>query len=346
MRKHVDARLGVRPHERQSGVARRAVGDVGADPGHGPGRGREGQELERRLQVRRPGHDHHLAEIEQLPVPDDLEGLVFQHLGVEDAAVVRRGHGHFPVGEELGRLGARLPPHDLVLDRVQLAERPLDPLGGVQQLVHLRRRHAVGHKRELHVAHRLAAHSAAARKGLQVEEVLHGPRLGPGDVLPVVGDDGCVELGADAALGQGAGEEVLLGWRSIRAGSPHRRIERLEQPLVAASHRVGDLHGHHVPVNPSHVDLRPDFGQATVVLGVTDDDAGLGNERLVVGELAGARVGPAPRAHGQRIAGVAATGNNERREPQRRDPVGQGSLPPARRAAAATLVHTAPSAPP
>ena len=179
------------------------------------------------------------------------------------------------------------------------------------------------------------------------------PGGGAGNVLPVVGDDGRVELGADAALGQGAGKEVLLGWSSVGAGSPHRRIERLEQPLVAAAHSVGDLHGHHVPVNPSHVDLRPDFGQAAVVLGVADDDAGLGDERVVVGELAGARVGPAPRTHGQGIAGVAATGSSERRKPQRRDPaghgslsVGHGTLPATRRPHAATLVHTAASAPP
>ena len=147
------------------------------------GRPAKAMNSRRRLQVGRTGDDDELAVIQDLAVPYDLERLVLQHLGVEDAAVVGGAHHDLAVGQHLRRLRTRFPPHDVVLDRIELAERAIDALRRFERGVYLVQRHAVGEQRDLQVVAGHAPHAAPAREPLQVEEVLDGGRLGAREVL-------------------------------------------------------------------------------------------------------------------------------------------------------------------
>ena len=69
---------------------------------------------------------------------------------------------------------------------------------------------------------------------------------------------------------------------------------RLQQPLVARLHGVGDLQAHDVPLDVADVHLGPDLGEPAVVRPEVDGDAGRLGERDDGGLLDGAPVGTAP----------------------------------------------------
>ena len=224
-----------------------------------------------------------MTHVQHLTVPDDGEGLIIQHLGVEDAAVVGRGHHHFAVGQHLRRLGAGFPPNDVILDAVELAEGPVQTLLGVEGGVHSLQRHPVGHQRELEIDPRRPPHAAAPRKFFQVEEVSDGGRLGPGKLLQVVSVDGGVEQHTHPALGEGAG------------------VDGFQQSFVTSPHRIRHFHIDHVPVNVAGFDLGPNLGQSAVVVLQPHIDPGFAGERPVKGLFADPGVGTAPGNHGQRF---------------------------------------------
>ena len=298
VRPHLHTGLQVRRHQRLRGPAHRAVGNVLSDPGHG-GRPRDKMhELKRLGQPGRPGHDAHGAGIEDLSVPDDHEGLILQHLGIEDSPVVRRTHDDLAVGEHLRRLGARFPPDDLILDGIEPAECPGEALLGVQHGVNVFDRHTVGHEREFQVHLRRAAHAPPTRKTFQVEEIADRFRLLAGNVVRVVCVHGGVEERSGAALAERFRIVVLLGAGPVRARRQVREIDELQQALVATANGVGQLQVHHVPVHGPRLDLSANLGEASVVGLEPDFNPGLFRKRLVVRLLAGAGVGASPGHHG------------------------------------------------
>ena len=79
----------------------------------------------------------------RLPAVALLAGIL---VGVINPAVPRGGHHYLAVGQELWRLGASLPPDDVLLDGVQLLEGAGDAVGRPQDLVHVAHGHAVSHQ--------------------------------------------------------------------------------------------------------------------------------------------------------------------------------------------------------
>ena len=82
---HIHALFGVRRDQRHRRAARRAVGYVAPNAGHGLRRRGKIDKLPRRIEVGCSRDDAKPARIKYLSVPDNDKGLVFQHLGIEDA---------------------------------------------------------------------------------------------------------------------------------------------------------------------------------------------------------------------------------------------------------------------
>jgi hypothetical protein len=163
-----------------------------------------------------------------------------------------------------------------------------------EHLVDIGRLHAVGHERELEVVARALAHAALAGDLLHVPEV--GPAGGRGlELFAVVGHDGGPHEQADAAVGDGGGEEVgLVADLGI--------VELLEQALVAAARRIGRLDLDHVPGDLLGLDHGLDLGLLAVVFDRDDLGAGL-LVGLVVGLLLRVGVGAAEVDHGELLLG-------------------------------------------
>ena len=60
--------------------------------------------------------------------------------------------------------------------------------------------------------------------------------------------------------------EVLIDGAAVRAGRQVAGVDELQQPLVTAEHRVGDVQVDHVPVHVAGLHLGPDLGQTAVVV--------------------------------------------------------------------------------
>src|SRR5262249_9639235 len=78
-------------------------------------------ELVGEIEVFRPHGDRDHVVFDDLVVPDDVERLLLSVDRILDASVPRRRHHDLARGEELGRLGASLPPDDVVPRRSPLA---------------------------------------------------------------------------------------------------------------------------------------------------------------------------------------------------------------------------------
>ena len=251
-----------------------------------------------------------------MPVPHDDEGLSFQVLRVEDTSVVGRGHHDFAVGQHLGRLGAGFPPHDVVLDGIQLAEGPANARVRIQRGVDLVPGHAVGQQGEFEIRMWQTAHAPSPRKLFQVEEIGDGGGLRRPDPRVVVDDDGRVVQVGRTAFRDAVFRQVLRRGRAVGPGRHFIDIDRGEKALVAAQDHVGELHVDHVPVHVAHVDLGPDLRQAAVVVFDPDFYTGFPLEAFDVSLHAGAGVRPAPADQRQRLL---LRGGGSGRRPGQRD---------------------------
>ena len=263
------------------------------------GVGGVGDEFQRSSQIGAALGNDPQVQIPHLAVPHDLEGLAFLDDGIEQTPVVGGGHGHLAVGQQLRGLGARFPPHHAGLDGVQLLEGPVDAGRRAEHLVDLVDGHAVGDQGELELGFRVLAHTALARELLHVEEIGERGWLGTREFALVVGVDRGPHDLADGTLGQGARDEVILGRGAIGRRRQDGMVDLLEQPLVAATHGVGELDVHQVPGDIAGLDLGLHLGEATVVVLREDLDAGLLLPRLVVGLDLAVGIGTAPGHHGQ-----------------------------------------------
>ena len=107
----------------------------------------------------------------------------------------------------------------------------------------------------------------------------------------MIGVDGGEEDRPYPAVGERAGDEIILHGTAVRAGWQVARVDELKQALVTPEHRVGDVQVDHVPVHVAGLNLRPDLGQAAIVVLQAHLDPGGGGERHVVRLLAGPCVG-------------------------------------------------------
>jgi len=164
-----------------------------------------------------------------------------------DAAVVDRSHRHFAGREQLRRLGAGLPPDNVVLDGVQLLEGALDALVGGQHLVDVLRRDTVGDEGNLQRGLRTLTQAALARILLGVEEV--GPALRPVlQLILVVAENEIVHDGADAA--------GIDGRRQIGGLATDLRVlDLLEQAFLAANRQFLALDLDDIPGGSTTVHL-------------------------------------------------------------------------------------------
>src|SRR5262249_20872804 len=87
-----------------------------------------------------------------------------------DAAIPGRGQDHLTVGKELRRLGTRFPPHDVLLDRVELGEGTIDTLGRRQHIIDVLDIDAVSDQSPFEIEKRTILQAALAGIFLRVEE--------------------------------------------------------------------------------------------------------------------------------------------------------------------------------
>ena len=311
MRAHLDAGLGVLADQRNRGLAHRTVGNPGRLVGQTLCVRGELQELHRLVLVGRALRHDEDIDVPDLVVPDDLEGLVLDGDGVEDPAVVDRGHGDFAVGQHLRRLGTGFPPDDVALDLVEHLECPIDALGRGQHVVDIARRDAVGHQGPLEVDLGRLAQAALAREFGDVEEVSQRRGLGIGELRLVEGHHGRPDDRADAALVQGAFDEVVPGGRSIGSRGKRDVVEGLEDAFVAADLGVGQLGIDQIPGHVAGFHLRAHLRQAAVVVLGVDLDTELLGEGLVVGLDLALGIGAAPGNDGDGL--VRGRGRDRRR---------------------------------
>ena len=246
-------------HQGAGRQAHRPVRDVLADIGNGTRPVGELHELHRLLIARSAGHDGLISRVQRLSVPHDHEGLVLQHLGIEDAAVVGRAHDHFAIRQQLRRLRSGFPPHHLVLDGVQLAEGTVLAFGRVQRLVHLVPRNAVGHQRELEIHQRRAAHAAAPGELFQVKEIGHRLRTRTRQEIAVVGEHRGGENRSRATFVDILGGIVGFRRFAVHAVGQVGQLDKFDQALVAGQPGVRKLHIHDIPVHRAGIDLRADL---------------------------------------------------------------------------------------
>src|SRR5204862_5310818 len=187
------------------------------------------------------------VEGEERPVPYHAEILLLVLVGGVDAAVVDRSHRHLAGREQLRRLGAGLPPDNVVLDGVQLLEGALDALVGGHHLVDVLRRDAVGDQRNLQRGLRTLTQGALARILLGVEEV--GPALRRVlQLVLVVAENEIVQDGADAA---GIDGRRQIGGLATDLGI----IDLLEQAFLAANRQLIALDLDDIPGGSATLDL-------------------------------------------------------------------------------------------
>ena len=83
----------------------------------------------------RPPRDPPRAELVDLPVPDDLDGMAVDGCRVEQPPVVLGGNHRLPADEHVQRLIRRGPPHHVVPDPFEPFEREPKPALGAEELV-------------------------------------------------------------------------------------------------------------------------------------------------------------------------------------------------------------------
>ena len=291
--RHVLGRL--RADELERLLIDRPVGDLVGDGRLRLGLGGPRDELHGAVLVLGAARDHPRVPLQLALVPLEA-GFRALLLDGEDPPAPRGGQLHLAVGEQLGRLGARGPPHvDLLLDAVHRFERPLDVQG-----VDLVDRHVVGQQRELQVVGGIVAHGPRAGERLRVPELR--PRLGVialGVLLGAVGQHRRVVDGADAVLVDHLGEDAL--------GVDGLVVERLQEVVLHAGDDVEIAHVDQIPLDVAALDHRLELavvGRA----GLDDLDAGLLLERLEHRLALRFLVGAAPGADDELLA-LAARGS-------------------------------------
>ena len=257
--------------------------------------------LQGELLVRRTFRDDVEIEGVVVALPDNLEVLALLHVGVINAAVIGGRVGDLAVGQELRRLGAGLPPLlDVGLDFVELPERPVDTLGGAQQVVNPVQRHAVGHQRELEIRPGRPAQGARAGEFLDIPEI--GPGLGrlfrryP---VGVIGEDGRPEDGAGRAFLHGGRVEGILAANLF----PELVGDYLDQACLAQDAGVPPFHVDDVPFDIAGGDHGLDLAELAAVAGLVDYDARLLGEGLDYGLALRVLVAAAKGNEGQYLLG-------------------------------------------
>ena len=163
----------------------------------------------------------------------------------EDATVPERAQRRFAGGEELLRLSPAAPPHDLRLDRIELAEGPVEVKG-----VQLVGRHAIGQQGHLeHAGRRPLVEGPLARKRLEIEEVRPRARrlAGAERVLVVTDDERVVEAAHVVRTHEARIDLAFLD---------DRIVDGLQQPLLGGGHREVALDIDDVPIDVAALDHR------------------------------------------------------------------------------------------
>ncbi|MPL93958.1 hypothetical protein SDC9_40106 [bioreactor metagenome] len=291
-------------HPGDRGLVRRAIGHVLGEGDLLRGLGEELERLHRRLAVLRALRHHPEAGLRGPLRPVDLDAL----LGAADRATdPDETHARLAAVEKLLGLRAGVPPHDVVLDRVELLQRALDI-----QRIELLGGHAVGQQRGLEdAARRVFPHRAHARELLEVEEVLVALRRG-GELGRVIGQNRRLDVRGDAVGAGGAGDELV---------AVHDRVVDRLEPLGIAVEPEAVVGDHDVPVDRAAFDHRLQLGVARGAV-LTDGDLGVGGgERREIGLGLGLLIAAAIARHGeggfgQRRIGGQHEGPGEQRAPQ------------------------------
>jgi len=301
--------------------AGRAIGDQFGQIRHSRRAGGETKKVAGRLDVRPLWRRPDII-ADELSVPnDDHRG--FARLGRgEKAAVVAAGHGRRAFFQQRGRLGGIVPPDDRIADGLQFAKGDPQPPVRAQQIVHLPLRHAFRQKGPFQQAVRGFLHRPISRKTVDIEEILHPPRLDAGKSVVVIGQHLGVHILGNGAGAQAQGGEVLLDGNAALLRENPLMIKGVQEPLLAGLDRLILDHIDHIPV--FRAGARRQFVQRPLVCQDPHRSSRRFAERREQRPPLGRLVGPAPG--NDREGGVRHDGATAGQQPQEQDR--EGDHPP------------------
>ena len=186
-------------------------------------------------------------------------------IGAGNTAIPGCGHGHFAGGQKLRRLRARLPPHHIFLDRIQLFKGTIDAVLGGQHLVDIRRCHTIGHQCKFEIGCRIFPQTTLAGKFLGVEQILDGGGA-IGQLGPVKGQCGGINNGAHTAFGGGARNP-------FRLIADLRPVDLFINAFVTALNQGGRIHIHNVDRGVASLNHRLDLGNLAAIFLLDNFDA-------------------------------------------------------------------------